>query len=161
LTVVAKLFALAGHCRGYFGEKDAQQLALIRGMVRQLDPPVEVVACPTVRERDGLAISSRNVRLSAVERAAAPVLWRALSDAEGLVRRGEHDARRVREHMAGVGGGRPPARPGYAGVRGGETGGKLDRIRGPGGGLLAPRFWATRPIEKLLSFPPGAPPPAP
>jgi len=160
LTVVAKLFALAGHCRGYFGEKDAQQLALIRRMVRQLDPPVEVVACPTVRERDGLAISSRNVRLSAVERAAAPVLWRALSDAEGLVRRGEHDARRVREHMAGVVGSRPLARLGYAAVVDDETWENLDRIRGPVRLLLAARFGSTRLIDNVLAVPPGSAPPA-
>lgn len=77
-TVVAKLFNLAGACRAYFGEKDWQQLGVVRRLVADLSFPVEVVACPTVREADGLALSSRNVRLSAAERRAATVLYRAL-----------------------------------------------------------------------------------
>jgi pantoate--beta-alanine ligase len=77
-TVVAKLFNLAGPCRAYFGEKDWQQLRVVRRLVADLSFPVEVVACPTVREPDGLALSSRNVRLSPQERRAAAVLYRAL-----------------------------------------------------------------------------------
>jgi len=77
-TVVAKLFAMAGRCRAYFGEKDFQQLAVVRRMAADLSFPVEVVACPTVRADDGLALSSRNAYLGADERAAAPVLRRAL-----------------------------------------------------------------------------------
>lgn len=78
-TVVAKLFNLAGPCRAYFGEKDWQQLRVVRRLVADLSFPVEVVACPTVREADGLALSSRNARLSAEERRAATVLYRALT----------------------------------------------------------------------------------
>jgi pantoate--beta-alanine ligase len=77
-TVVAKLFNLAGPCRAYFGEKDWQQLGVVRRLAADLSFPVEVVACPTVREPDGLACSSRNVRLSPEERRAASVLYRAL-----------------------------------------------------------------------------------
>ena len=77
-TVVAKLFNLAGPCRAYFGEKDWQQLRVVRRLVADLSFPVEVVGCPTVRDDDGLALSSRNVRLSAEERRAATVLYRAL-----------------------------------------------------------------------------------
>lgn len=77
-TVVAKLFNLAGPCRAYFGEKDWQQLQVVRRLVADLSFPVEVVGCPTVREADGLACSSRNARLSAEARRAAPVLYRAL-----------------------------------------------------------------------------------
>jgi pantoate--beta-alanine ligase len=77
-TVVGKLFNIAGPCRAYFGQKDAQQLVVIKRLARQLDFPVEVVACPTIRERDGLAMSSRNTYLQEDERRAAAVLKRAL-----------------------------------------------------------------------------------
>ncbi len=79
-TVVVKLLAAAGRCRTYFGEKDFQQLAIVRRAVTDLSLPVDVVGCPTVREGDGLALSSRNTRLAPAERAAAAVLHRALRD---------------------------------------------------------------------------------
>jgi len=90
-TVVAKLLNLVGPCRAYFGEKDAQQLAVIRRMVADLGFPHELVACPTVREPDGLATSSRNVYLSPAERRAAPVLYRALEAGRSAWRAGERD----------------------------------------------------------------------
>ena len=77
-TVVAKLFAMAGRCRAYFGEKDFQQLAIVRRMAADLSFPVEIVPCPTVRADDGLALSSRNAYLTEEERRVAPVLHRAL-----------------------------------------------------------------------------------
>src|SRR5450756_2315592 len=80
-TVVAILFNLVGAERAYFGQKDAQQILVVRRMAADLAIPTEVIACPTVREGDGLALSSRNVHLSKQERAAAPVLHRALLSA--------------------------------------------------------------------------------
>lgn len=92
-TVVAKLIGICGPDRAYFGEKDAQQLAVIERMVRDLNLATEIVPCPIVRENDGLAMSSRNARLSPEARSQAPVLYRALTAAEGAVREGERDAR--------------------------------------------------------------------
>jgi len=105
-TVVAKLFNLAGPCRAYFGEKDWQQLRVVRRLVADLFFPVQVVPCPTVREADGLACSSRNLGLSAEERRVAPVLYRALTAAAG-----SDDPRRV---MAEVVAGEPLATLDYA-----------------------------------------------
>jgi pantoate--beta-alanine ligase len=90
-TVVLKLFNIAGADRAYFGEKDAQQLAIVRRMVKDFDVPVEIVGVPTVREADGLALSSRNRRLDARERAVAPALYRALQAAADLIAGGETD----------------------------------------------------------------------
>ena len=90
-TVVTKLFAIVGPCRAYFGRKDAQQLAVVRRMTDDLDLPVEVIGCPLVREPDGLARSSRNAYLTPEQRAAAPVLARALSIAAEAVEGGERD----------------------------------------------------------------------
>jgi len=98
-TVVAKLFNLAGRCSAYFGEKDFQQLAVVRTLVEELCIPVEVVACPTVREPDGLAMSSRNVRLTTSERQAALALHRALDLALGALESGEEDLDVVRGLM--------------------------------------------------------------
>jgi len=101
-TVVAKLFNIAGPCRAYFGEKDFQQLAIVGRMATDLSFPVEVVGCPIVREPDGLARSSRNVYLSAAERAAAPVLHRALQAGAAAIGAGERDASVVRDLVAAV-----------------------------------------------------------
>jgi pantoate--beta-alanine ligase len=91
-TVVVKLLNLAGANRAYFGEKDWQQLQVIRRLTQDLNIPTEIVPVPTVREPDGLAMSSRNVRLSAEQRAAACVISRALSDTQALADAGETDA---------------------------------------------------------------------
>ena len=100
-TVVSKLFNLIGPQRAYFGEKDGQQTVVVRKMVRDLDMGVEVVVCPTVREDDGLAMSSRNVRLDPEERRAAAGLFRALSQAKQLWVAGERDAERLRNAVRG------------------------------------------------------------
>jgi len=101
-TVVTKLFAIAGRCRAYFGEKDFQQLVVVRRLVADLDLPVEVVACPTVRDHDGLALSSRNVRLTPEDRRAATVLWRALSAASAAAAGGEDRPEVLAALMASV-----------------------------------------------------------
>jgi pantoate--beta-alanine ligase len=98
-TVVAKLFNIVGPCRAYFGEKDYQQLAIVRRMSSDLSWPVQVVGCPIVREPDGLAMSSRNVYLTDDERAAAPVLHRALRLGAAAIRSGTTDADEVRTLM--------------------------------------------------------------
>jgi pantoate--beta-alanine ligase len=94
-TVVAKLLNIVAPDRAYFGQKDAQQAAVIRRMVRDLDIPVELVVCPTVREPDGLAMSSRNAHLSAAERGRATALYRSLGAAERVIDEGERDADHV------------------------------------------------------------------
>jgi pantoate--beta-alanine ligase len=113
-TVVAKLFSLAGPCRAYFGEKDFQQLAVVRRMVADLSLPVEVVGCATVRETDGLALSSRNRRLSPRQRRAATALHRALAAGRARVERGERDPARVCAAMTAVLSAEPLLTPDYA-----------------------------------------------
>lgn len=101
-TVVLKLLNIFMPDRAYFGEKDAQQLAVISALVRDLDHPVEIVPCPTRREPDGLAMSSRNSYLSPEERRAAPALYRALSSARDLWDRGERQGDALRAEMLRV-----------------------------------------------------------
>jgi len=98
-TVVAKLFHIGGRCRAYFGEKDYQQLAIVRRMVSDLSFPVEVVGCPIVREDNGLAMSSRNTYLSPEEFAAAGVLNQSLRSAVDLAQSGERSADAIRAHI--------------------------------------------------------------
>ena len=101
-TVVTKLFDIVQPDVAYFGEKDAQQLAVIRRLVVDLNIPVDIAGVPTVREADGLALSSRNVRLSAEERSKAIVLYRALRHAERAIAGGERDGRAVERLAAAV-----------------------------------------------------------
>ncbi|MCY3850403.1 MAG: pantoate--beta-alanine ligase [Acidimicrobiaceae bacterium] len=101
-TVVAKLFSIVGQCRAYFGAKDWQQVCVVRRMVSDLSMPVEVVACPTVREPDGLAMSSRNVYLTPKERAQAPVLRASLDAGLDAITSGETDSAVVEATMAAV-----------------------------------------------------------
>jgi len=98
-TVVAKLFNAVQPAKAYFGQKDAQQVAVIRQMVRDLNFPLEVVVCPTVREEDGLAMSSRNAYLDPEQRQAATVLYRTLNAAKDAYESGERDAEKLRALM--------------------------------------------------------------
>ena len=113
-TVVAKLFSAAGACAAYFGEKDFQQLLVVRRMASDLSMPVRVVACPTVRAPDGLALSSRNALLSDGERRAATVLWRSLAAGAGAVAAGEDRPDAVARAMADVVTAEPMAELDYA-----------------------------------------------
>ena len=101
-TVVAQLFAIAGRCRAYFGLKDFQQLAVVRQLVDDLGLPVEIVGCAIVREPDGLALSSRNVRLSPAERTAAAVLSRALAAGRAALAGGERRSAAIGDAMRAV-----------------------------------------------------------
>jgi pantoate--beta-alanine ligase len=112
-TVVTKLLSIAGSCRAYFGEKDFQQLAVVRQLVADLDLEADVVGCPTVREPDGLAMSSRNGQLGPAEREAATALWRALRTGRELTA-GSASAAVVSAAMAGVLDAEPLVRTDYA-----------------------------------------------
>lgn len=115
-TVVAKLLNIVQPMRAYFGQKDAQQVAVIKQMVQDLNLPVEIVVCPTVREADGLAMSSRNVRLSPEERKAAVVLHKALVAAKAAFYGGEREPERLREMMLQVLHQEPLARVEYVSI---------------------------------------------
>jgi pantoate--beta-alanine ligase len=148
-TVVAILFNLIGADRAYFGQKDAQQVMVIRQMARDLAIPTEVVACPTVREPDGLALSSRNVHLSPAERAAAPVLRRALLAGRERWEAGERSGDAIRRAMSSVLAAESLATPAYVSVADGRTLAELDRLEDGAPVLLslAVRFGPTRLID--------------
>jgi len=149
-TVVAILFDLVGAEHAYFGQKDAQQLLVIRRMALDLALPTEVIGCPTVREPDGLAMSSRNVHLSPDERAAAPVLRRALVAARSLAGRGERSAEALRREMRRILATEPLAEPDYVSVADASTLRELDALNGPALLSLAVRFGSTRLIDNEL-----------
>ena len=146
-TVVSILFNLVGAERAYFGQKDAQQLLVIRQMARDLAIPTEVIGCPTVREPDGLAMSSRNVHLSPAERAAAPALRRALMAARARWVSGERSADSLRSVMRSIVDAERLAEVDYVSVADGISLKELDRIDGPALLSLAVRFGATRLID--------------
>lgn len=148
-TVVAKLFNIAGPCRAYFGEKDFQQLAIVRVLANDLSAPVEVVGCETVREADGLALSSRNVYLSAEERAAAPVLYRALSRGRDSIAAGERNAAVVRGVIAETVDAEPLASLDYAEVADPASLQPLETITGEVRLLVAARLGKARLIDNL------------
>ena len=149
-TVVAILFALVGAERAYFGQKDAQQVMVIDRMARDLALPTEVVACPTVREPDGLALSSRNVHLSPDERAAAPVIHRALLAARARWESGERVAEALRTTVRDVLAGEPLAEVEYVSCADAATLAELTLVEGPALLSVAVRFGSTRLIDNEL-----------
>ncbi|MFL5722947.1 MAG: pantoate--beta-alanine ligase [Chloroflexota bacterium] len=148
-TVVAILFDLVGAEHAYFGQKDAQQVMVIRQMARDLAIPTDVIACPTIREADGLALSSRNVHLSPAERKAAPVLRRALLEGRRRWESGERSGDAIRDAMWEALTAEPLATPAYVSVADGQTLAELDALVDGKPVLLsvAVRFGATRLID--------------
>jgi pantoate--beta-alanine ligase len=149
LKVVHRLLDLAGPCRAYFGEKDAQQLFLVRRMVAEMDLPIRIEACPIVREADGLALSSRNARLGSEEREQAGCLFLALSEAAALARAGEPDPAVLVAAMAREVGATPLAHLDYAAVVDEGTFEPAARIDPPTRALVAARFPSARLIDNL------------
>jgi pantoate--beta-alanine ligase len=153
-TVVAKLFAMAGRCRAYFGEKDFQQLAVVRRMARDMSLPVEVVGCPTVRDDDGLALSSRSVRLSPDQRRAALALSRALRVGAARVAEGVANATEIEAVMAETVATEPTVELDYAAVVGAEDLRQATSIR-PDGSIrliMAATVGGVRLIDNLDPF---------
>lgn len=149
-TVVCKLFNMVRPDRAYFGQKDAQQLQVIRRMNADLNIGVELTAMPTVREPDGLAMSSRNAYLSAEQRRAAPVLHAALQAAQELYDCGERQADTLRDAMQRVLAAEPLARPDYVSVADPDTMAELELIEGPALASLAVRIGTTRLIDNVM-----------
>ena len=128
-TIVAKLFNGVQPHKAYFGQKDAQQAAVIRQMTRDLNFPIEIVVCPIIREPDGLAMSSRNVYLDPEQRKAATVLYRSLSAAKELYEAGERDAEKIRGKMTEVLAGEPLANVQYVSCADYDTLAELEEIK--------------------------------
>ena len=149
-TVVARLFELVKPDRAYFGQKDAQQLLVVKKMVADLNMGVEVVAVPTVRESDGLAMSSRNTYLNTEERKQAVVLFQALSLARQLHNDGEKDAGVIRRKMTALIQRQPLAAIDYVSIADAETLEELDEIRHPALASMAVKIGKTRLIDNIV-----------
>jgi pantoate--beta-alanine ligase len=149
-TVVAKLLNIVRPSRAYFGQKDAQQVAVIKRMVTDLDMGIEVVVVPTLREGDGLAMSSRNIYLNPEERQAATVLFRALTLARQLRQDGEKDAENIRRQMVSLLRKEPLAAIDYVSIADADTLQELDMIEGPVLASLAVRIGRTRLIDNMI-----------
>jgi pantoate--beta-alanine ligase len=154
-TVVGKLFHLVFPDFAVFGQKDFQQCAIIKRMVLDLNFPMEIVVCPTVRESDGLAMSSRNVYLNPDERKAALVLHRSLQHIETLVGNGEHHGEKLTQALAELVGREPLARLDYAQVVDAATLEPLEKVDRKAAVLLAVHLGKTRLIDNVLLDPKG------
>jgi pantoate--beta-alanine ligase len=149
-TVVTKLFNIVRPARAYFGQKDAQQAIVIRKMVSDLNMSLEIITLPTVREPDGLAMSSRNSYLNPSERQAATVLYRALTLAQKLWSQGERDAERIRQEMLTLLQKEPLATIDYVSIADPETLDELNRVKSPALVSLAVRIGNTRLIDNIV-----------
>ncbi|HTY58833.1 MAG TPA: pantoate--beta-alanine ligase [Bacteroidota bacterium] len=151
-TVVAKLLNITRPHVAVFGQKDAQQVVVIRRLVRDLNLGVEIDVVPTVREEDGLAMSSRNAYLSPEERRQAPVLYRSLRIGEDLIRAGERSASRVAAAVTAEISGKSSARLDYVSVADAETLEPAATLEAGGAVIisLAARFGSTRLIDNIL-----------
>ena len=149
-TVVAKLFNIVEPSKAYFGQKDAQQVVVIQKMVTDLNMNLEVVVVPTLREPDGLAMSSRNVYLNPEERQAAVVLWRSMNLAKGLQQKGERDAEKLRNEMVALIKKEPLARIDYVSIADPRTLDELSQIKGSALVSMAVYIGKTRLIDNLI-----------
>lgn len=149
-TVVSKLFLIAAPDRAYFGRKDAQQLAVIKRMVRDLNFDIEIVGCQIIRENDGLAKSSRNSYLDDDQRKAAVILSRALDEGRSMIETGEKDVRKVTSGILEVLGTEPLAEPEYVEIVRWDDLKKIDKIDGPVLAAIAVRIGRTRLIDNFL-----------
>jgi pantoate--beta-alanine ligase len=149
-TVVAKLFNIVEPTRAYFGQKDAQQALVIKKMVADLNMNLEVIVAPTVRESDGLAMSSRNVYLNPQERQAATILFKALTLAQNLLKKGERNAETVRQKMTSLISREPLAKIEYVSIANADTLEELSKIERPALASLAVRFGKTRLIDTII-----------
>jgi pantoate--beta-alanine ligase len=149
-TVVARLFNIVQPDRAYFGQKDAQQLLVVRNMAAELDMKLEVIGVPTVREPDGLAMSSRNTYLNPEERKAALVLYQALMLAQRLYSEGEKDAKLIRRQMRELIQKQPLAEIDYISIADAETLDELDEVKPPALVSLAVKIGKTRLIDNVV-----------
>jgi pantoate--beta-alanine ligase len=149
-TVVAKLFNIVRPTKAYFGQKDAQQVAVIEKMVTDLNMNLEIVVCPTVREPDGLAMSSRNTYLTSEQRQAATVLYRALTLAQKLWSQGERDAGTLRHEMTELVEKEPLASIDYISITNTETLKEIYRVKPPILISMAVKFGKTRLIDNIV-----------
>ena len=149
-TIVAKLFNIVRPTRSYFGQKDAQQLAVIKKMVKDLDMNLEVIACPTVREPDGLAMSSRNTYLKPDERKAATTLYQSLKLAEKLYAEGERNADKIRREMTALIQQQQAANIDYISIADNETLDEVDEITRPVLVSLAVKIGKPRLIDNIV-----------
>jgi pantoate--beta-alanine ligase len=157
LTIVAKLLHVIAPDLAVLGQKDLQQAVLVRAMVRDLSFGVRIEVAPTVREPDGLALSSRNAYLSPEERAQAPALFRALRAAERVLERGERRAERLREVMRRVLEQAPDLEPDYLAVLREDDLADVDEVRGPAALAVAARLGRTRLIDNVIVRPGALP----